>query len=92
MTLKTKDIKANLCKKGFAESNTDHKVFWFYIDGTRTPIRTKFSHSANEVGDNLIHLMANQIHLTKGEFVKFAVCEISEQEYIEIQKELGNLR
>jgi hypothetical protein len=92
MTFKTKDIKASLCKKGFAESNTDHKVFWFYIDGTRTPIRTKFSHSANEVGDNLIHLMANQIHLTKGEFVKFAVCQISEQEYIEIQKELGNLR
>jgi hypothetical protein len=92
MTLKTKDIKLNLCKKGFAESNTDHKVFWFYIDGTRTSIKTKFSHSANEVDDHLIHLMANQLHLTKSEFVKFAVCEISEQEYIETQKELGNLR
>jgi hypothetical protein len=92
MTLKTKDIKANLCKKGFAESNTDHKVFWFYINGTRTLIHTKFSHSADEVDDNLIHLMANQIHLTKGEFVKFVVCQITEQEYIEIQKELGNLR
>jgi hypothetical protein len=40
MTLKTKYIKLNLCKKGFAESNTDHKVF----------------------------------------------CEISEQEYIKLQK------
>jgi hypothetical protein len=92
MTLKTKDIKLNLCKKGFAESNTDHKVFWFYVNGTRTSIRTKFSHSANEVDDNLIHLMAAQLHLTKDEFVKLAICEISKQEYIEIQKELGNLR
>jgi hypothetical protein len=82
----------NLCKKGFAESNTDHKVFWFYMDGTRTSIHTKFSHSANEVDDNLIHLMANQIHLTKGEFVKFVICQVSEQEYIEIQKGLGNLK
>jgi organic radical activating enzyme len=92
MTLKTKDIKLNLCKKGFAESNADHKVFWFYIDGIRTSIKTKFSHSANEVDDNLIHLMAKQIHLTKGEFVKFVICQITEQEYIEIQKGLGNLR
>ncbi|MDR1307466.1 MAG: hypothetical protein LBK74_07825 [Treponema sp.] len=92
MTLKTKDIRLNLCKKGFAESNTDHKVFWFYKDGMRTPIRTKFSHSANEVDDNLIHLMANQIHVSKSEFVKFVMCQISEQEYIEIQKGLGNLK
>jgi hypothetical protein len=92
MILKTKDIKLNLCKKGFAVSNTDHKVFWFYINGIRTSIKTKFSHSANEVDDNLIHLMANQIHLTKSEFVKFAVCEINEQEYIKIQKGLGNLK
>ncbi|MDR1256918.1 MAG: hypothetical protein LBJ86_04165, partial [Spirochaetaceae bacterium] len=76
----------------FAESDTDHKVFWFYIDGTRTSLRTKFSHSAKEIDDNLIHLMANQIHLTKGEFVKFVICQISEQEYIEIQKRLGNLK
>jgi hypothetical protein len=62
------------------------------MDGTRTSIRTKFSHSANEVDDNLIHLMANQLHVTKGDFVKLAVCKISEREYIELQKELGNLR
>jgi hypothetical protein len=92
MTLKTKDIKLNLSKKGFAESNTDHKVLWFYLDGARTTIRTKFSHSAKEIDDDLIHLMANQIHLTKGEFVKFVICEISEPEYIEIQKGLGNLK
>jgi hypothetical protein len=92
MTLKTKNIKLSLCKKGFRESNTDHKVFWFYIDGARASIRTKFSHSAIEVDDNLIHLMANQIHLTKSEFVKFVICEISELEYIEIQKGLGNLK
>jgi hypothetical protein len=92
MILKTKDIKSNLCKKGFVEDNKDHKYFCFYYKGKLTALRTKFSHSANEVDENLIHLMAAQIHLTKGEFVKFVVCQISEQEYIEIQKGLGNLR
>jgi hypothetical protein len=92
MILKTKDIKSNLCRKGFVEDDKDHKYLCFYHNGKPSAIHTKFSHSANEVGDNLIHLMASQIHLTKGEFVKFAVCEISEQEFIEIQKELGNLK
>jgi hypothetical protein len=92
MTLKTKDIKSNLLRKGFIEDNKDHKYFYFCHNGKPSRIRTKFSHSANEIDDNLIHLMAKQIHLTKGEFVKFAVCEIGEQEYIEIQKGLGNLR
>jgi hypothetical protein len=92
MTLKTKDIKSNLCKKGFIEDNKDHKHFCFFRNGKPTVIRTKFSHSAKEIDDNLIHLMANQIHLSKGEFVKFVICEISEPEYIEIQKGLGCLK
>jgi predicted transcriptional regulator len=92
MILKTKDIKSNLCKKGFVEDNKDHKFFYFSHNGKPSAIHTKFSHSANEVDDNLIHLMANQIHLTKSEFVKFVVCEINEQEYTEIQKGLGNLK
>jgi hypothetical protein len=92
MTLKTKDIESNLCKKGFVKDNKDHKYFYFCRHGKPTSIKTKFSHSANEVDDHLIHLMASQIHLTKGEFVKFVACQISEQEYTEIQKELGNLK
>jgi hypothetical protein len=92
MVLKTRDIKSNLCKKGFVEDNKDHKYFCFYHNGKPSAIHTKFSHSVNEVDDHVIHLMANQLHLTKGEFVEFAACEISEQEYVEIQKGLGNLR
>ncbi|MDR1148741.1 MAG: hypothetical protein LBK66_08930 [Spirochaetaceae bacterium] len=92
MTLKTKDIESNFCKKGFIKDNKDHKYFYFCYNGKPSAIRTKFSHSARDIDDNLIHLMAKQIHLTKDEFVKFVICEISEQEYIEVQKALGNLK
>jgi hypothetical protein len=71
-------IKVNLCKKDFAESNTDHKVFWFYIDGIHTSIRTKFSHSANEVDDNLIHLMAKPDTLNQRRICK--VCNLSNKQ------------
>jgi hypothetical protein len=54
MVLKTKDIKSNLCRKGFIEDNKDHKYFYFCHHGKPAAIRTKFSHSANEVDDHLI--------------------------------------
>jgi hypothetical protein len=33
MILKTKDIKSNLCKKGFIEDNKDRKYFLFSLQG-----------------------------------------------------------
>jgi hypothetical protein len=37
------------------EDDKDHKYFYFCYNGKPSAIHTKFSHSANEVDDNLIH-------------------------------------
>ena len=83
--LYSKSIKRNLVKKGFRESNTDHKRYYYYsTEGKKTDIRTKLSHGDKTISKDLIAKMAKQIKLTNGEFVRFASCDISQEEYEEI--------
>ena len=86
-TLKINTIKTNMLKKGFKLRNGDHKYLHFYYNGHETMIKTKYSHGEIEIDDFLIEKMAKQIKLTKPEFIKFATCTLSEQEYINILKE-----
>jgi len=81
--LKSKDVEKALCKKGFEMSNTDHRVFWFYIDGKKTNIHTKTSHNSQDIDDYLQSCMARQMQLTKNEFLLFISCQMSFEKYIE---------
>ena len=85
--LKVKVVSTNLKKKGFRTEQGDHERFIFYYEGKKTAIRTKISHGEKEIGIHLVKKMANQLHLEKEEFVKFALCDISEKEYIAILHE-----
>ena len=85
-TLKILTVKSNLLKKGFRLRNGDHKYLHFYYNNKETTIKTKFSHGKTEINDFLIDQMAKQTKLTKAEFVRFATCTLSEQEYIDILK------
>lgn len=86
-TLKTKDIKTSLCKKGFVEDNNNHKKLNFLLDGKKTRMRTQYSHGKNEVGEPLISMMARQIGLTKKQFIDLVSCSLSEEEYCLLVKE-----
>lgn len=79
--LKTKEVQKNLCKKGFESHHTDHEMFVYKINGKKSEIRTKISHGETEIGDPLISMMARQLHLSKNQFVDFAKCIMSEEEY-----------
>ena len=81
----------NLKKKGFIESESkskDHIWLDFWNEGKFTTIRTKVSHSGKDLYDFHISEMAKQIYLKKSEFLDFVNCPLSEDEYVEILKNL----
>ena len=90
-TLKVSELSANLKRKGFKEEQKDHKVYHFYYDGKLTDIWTKISHGEREIGLPLIIKMAKQLRLSKEEFIKFAKCTISEEEYVSMLHERNQL-
>lgn len=89
--LKVSKLSSNLKKKGFKEEQKDHKVYLFYYDDKPTDIWTKISHGEGEIGQPLIIKMAKQLRLNKEEFIRFANCTISEDEYISILHERNQL-
>jgi len=86
-TIKTKDVVASLCKKGFVErSETHHKYYILYCDGIKTTIKTYMSHSCKEVDDYLQGQMAKQVKLYKKDFIRLVSCELSADGYIKLLK------
>ena len=93
-TLDAKKAYKNFCKKGFKESpnnSPDHKYIEFWHEGKVTSIRTKFSHGKKEIDKSLIGIMSRQIRLQRADFINFAQCRISEEEYIEKMKSTNHL-
>lgn len=86
-TLKTRDIKNSLTKKGFEENSArDHRYFFYKHNGKRTIIKTKMSHGKSEIGNPLISKMARDVKLSKDEFIRLINCTLSGSEYYEIIK------
>lgn len=92
--LKKRTIKENLCKKGFVvdtDSRSNDHIYLRYVtpDNKKTTIVTKISHSkqGQEISKNLESKMAKQIHLCRADFVEFAKCSISEEQYYDIVKD-----
>lgn len=81
---RTRDIESALTSKGFKQANSDHKYYFFYVDGKKTSIRTKISHGASEYGDVLLGLMKKQLHLEKKELEELINCTLGEKEYREL--------
>lgn len=80
--LSAKETQRNLCKKGFRQEEGDHHFLYFYYNGKREAIKTKISHNMSDLDDYLISAMARQIKLSKIDFIAFAKCRMSEEEYI----------
>ena len=80
----TREIRNALIRKGFRQDNTHHYLFWLYIDGQKTPVRTRLSHGLREYGDNLLGAVAREMSLRRRELDAFIECPLSYQAYIEI--------
>ena len=85
--LKVDVLSHNLLRKGFREEPGDHMRYRFFLHGERTNITTKISHGEKEIGLHLIIKMSRQLHLDREQFIRFALCEISEEEYISLLSE-----
>lgn len=82
-SIKAKDIRRNLSKKGFEEDDKKDHIWLNYIspDGKKTTIRTKLSHGKSDIGDPLIAKMAKQVHLSKSDFLELVSCTLSGENY-----------
>lgn len=89
-SLQTRDIRANLTKKGFTEDSSGDHIWLNYRlpDGRKTVIRTKVSHGKPSIGDDLISKMSRQVHLSKKDFMKLVNCTLSADEYYDTIQEI----
>ena len=83
-TLKTREIRSSLLKKGFVARNNDHEYFQLVVDGKGTQIKTHISHGEIEIDDSLISRMGKQTYLSKSEFMDLVNCPLSKEAYIEM--------
>lgn len=93
MPAKARDVESALKQKGFQEApKRDHKYFFFYLDGKKTSVNTKISHSDSEIHDQNCSLMARQMRLTNRQFKEFISCNLSLEEYTKLLTQNGHVR
>ncbi|RQD81450.1 MAG: hypothetical protein D5R99_02180 [Methanocalculus sp. MSAO_Arc1] len=91
MSRKNHIIIARLKKKGFSTEMSKHIKLTFQHNGCDTEIRTWVSHGKKEIGDRLLSLMAEQLHLSKQQFIEAIDCTVDEADLIHLYNELDLL-
>ena len=75
-------VRKGLLNKGFRESEGDHKFYTFHtVQGLKTSVYTKMIHSADELSDSLLGMMARQVKLSKKDFLSLVDCSITHEAY-----------
>lgn len=82
MPRKQADVERSLLNKGFLSGGGDHNYFFYHSKaGKKTIVRTKTSHGAREIDDNLLAQMAKQCRLTNKDFGLLVDCPLSRDQY-----------
>jgi len=87
----SKTTLRNLKKKGFVESNKDHKYLHLYHND-KFVLCTKISHGSSDIREDLIRAMAFQCALSKSEFIDLVKCPLSKEAYLVILEKKGLLK
>lgn len=92
--LKCESVKKALKKKGFlTESGKQrHVVYTFHHDGIPAVVATHMSHNNQEITDTLQNMMAEQLHMSKSEFIEMVSCTIGHDELVARYADLGLLK
>lgn len=81
-------IHAALQRKGFRTDNNDHHYLVLYIQGRKTSVRTKVSHSNIDYGDSLLSRMKQQLRLpTVRQLLRLIDCPMESEEYLTLLRE-----
>ncbi len=82
MPRKQDAVEKSLLSKGFQPGGGDHNYFFYYSKaGKKTIVRTKTSHGAREIDDNLLAQMAKQCKLSNKDFGLLVDCPLSRDAY-----------
>lgn len=82
MPRKQADVERALRSKGFVQTESHHHFFIYHSQaGRKTPVKTKTSHGQREISDDLLGKMAQQVKLSKGDFLDLVDCPLSREEY-----------
>jgi len=82
MPRKQADVEKSLLNKGFQVGGGDHKFFVYHsVAGKKTAVRTKTSHGAREIDDNLLAQIAKQCRLSNKDFGLLVECPLSREAY-----------
>ena len=93
MTRKVAEMRTTLAQKGFRLENTHHAQYRLYVDGRKTAISTRFSHSKKEYDDRLLGFMRRQMKLQNAlEFNQFMDCEMTGDAYAKNMVARGEVR
>jgi hypothetical protein len=90
MVLDSGKVCKSLKKKGFVQSNGDHKYYELFHEG-KMILHTKVSHNGQDINDYLIGQMKNQCMIEKKEFLDLINCPLSKEDYLALLKEKGLL-
>ena len=86
-TRKAREIKEGLTKKGFIAVQRDHPYLFFSVEGRKSGVHTKISHGNKEYGDNILSLVARQLHITTKQLDDLLDCPMSYEDYLSMLQE-----
>lgn len=76
------DVEKALKKKGFEQDDTHHHLFWYHtMEGKKTAIRTRTSHTGKIINNTLIGQMARQCKLTVSDFLDLVDCPLQRKDF-----------
>jgi hypothetical protein len=85
--LSQNEVEAELRRKGFKRSNTDHRYYILYFNEKREAA-TFLSHGKNQdIGAHLLGAMAKVLGITTSEFIDLVKCPLSTEDYLDKKKE-----
>ena len=93
MTISRRRAERSLKQKGFVQDNKEHRMFYLYVDGLKTPIFTYTSHGGREIDDALLTLMRRELRLqTNRQARDLLICQMTGEDYVRWLREQGILR
>ena len=92
---KTKDLKKALTKKGFElfPEKKHHQFYFLVVNGKKQTVKTYFSHGKKEYAASLMGSIKKQLRFPDAESAeRFFDCPMSGEEYVEMLREVGEIK
>ena len=84
-------VEQALLSKGFMRVPGDHRRFYYLVEGRKSRVRTRFSHSDRRIEGIRVRQMAKEIGLDRAEFEAFVNCPLSGEIYLSLVRGRGLL-